>query len=279
MMASKEKIRVDGIVLPGFKPLLQDANQRLRDIENLPMRKDDVLISSYPKSGNHWLNEIVPRLLQGTVESSHRLIYTFLEFVPDLQDLKSVPSPRVVTSHLPYRFLPKEHTQNNGKIIHIIRNPKDVAVSAFHHYITDPNTKNYVPADWSVFLDEFLHGEYFYGSWFEREKEWEEAALQQPENILVLYYEDLKRNGLETLTRISSFLGLSSDPTFLQAVYDECSFDEVQKRRKGTDDEFIFRKGSVGDWKSLFTVDQREKFDLIFEENMKDSKLKIQYSG
>ncbi|XP_061166771.1 sulfotransferase 1A1-like [Saccostrea echinata] len=188
-MASKEKIRVDGIILP--EPLQQDANQRLRDIENLTMRKDDVLISSYPKSGNHWLNEIVPRLLQGTVESSHRLIYTFLEYVTDLQVLESMPSPRVMTSHLPFRCLPKEHIQNNGEIIHIIRNPKDVAVSAFHHYIKGPYLKDFVSTDWSVFLDEFFRGEYIYGSWFKREKEWEDAALQQPGIILVLYYEDL----------------------------------------------------------------------------------------
>ncbi|XP_062587781.1 sulfotransferase 1B1-like [Saccostrea cucullata] len=217
-------------------------------------------------------------VFNGTVDSSHMLINTFLEFVPDLQELESVPSPRVLTSHLPFRCLPKEHIKNNGKIIHIIRDLRDVVVSAFHHYTTDPYVKDFVSTDWSVFLDEFLRGEYFYGSWFEREKEWEEAALQHPKSILVLYYEDLKKNGPETMTRISSFLGLSSDPTFLQAVYDECSFEKTQKLRKGTFNEFIYRKGVVGDWRSYFTVAQREKFDSIFKENMKDSKLKIQLS-
>ena len=32
-----------------------------------------------------------------------------------------------------------------------------------------------------------------YGSWFDRELEWEEAAKKHPKNFYVLYYEDLKQ--------------------------------------------------------------------------------------
>lgn len=32
-----------------------------------------------------------------------------------------------------------------------------------------------------------------YGSWFDREREWEEAAKKNPDNLLVIYYEDLKQ--------------------------------------------------------------------------------------
>jgi hypothetical protein len=32
----------------------------------------------------------------------------------------------------------------------------------------------------------------FYGNWFDREKEWEQATLQNAENILIIYYEELK---------------------------------------------------------------------------------------
>ncbi|XP_061166772.1 sulfotransferase 1B1-like [Saccostrea echinata] len=110
--------------------------------------------------------------------------------MPDLQELENLPSPRILTSHVPVKYIPKE---NNGKIIHCIRNPKDIAVSAFYHIIADPVTKDYWLPDWPNFFDDFLGGESYYGSWFEREKEWEEAARQNPEKILIVYYEDLKK--------------------------------------------------------------------------------------
>jgi hypothetical protein len=50
-MARKDKLRFDGMGLPGFSPLLADSRRRFTDIENLPMRKDDVVISGFPKSG------------------------------------------------------------------------------------------------------------------------------------------------------------------------------------------------------------------------------------
>ncbi|XP_056016817.1 sulfotransferase 2A8-like [Ostrea edulis] len=274
-MATKEKLRVDGLVLPGFSPLLADARKRFLDIENLPMRKDDVLLSSYPKLSNHWLNEIVPRLLNSMLHFDHRLIYTFLEFMPDLMDLQVMPSPRVMTSHLPYRCLPKEHITNRGKIIRIIRNSKDVEVSAFHHFNIDPTVKDYVCPEWSEFLDDFLHRQICYGRWFDIELEWEQAALVNPENILTLYYKELKTNGLQTIRCLADFLGIPNNSKFLQAVYEKGSFDEVQKRRMGTDDEYIYKKGMVDDWKSHITVAQNEKIDHVFNERMGDSKLRI----
>jgi hypothetical protein len=71
-------------------------------------------------------------------------------------------SPRVLTTHLPYRCLPKEHRENGGKVIHIIRNPKDVAVSAFYHYTKDKFVLEYHSAVWEEFLDDFIRGSMFH---------------------------------------------------------------------------------------------------------------------
>ena len=44
-----------------------------------------------------------------------------------------MPSPRLLNSHLVTSCLPKQIVSKKIKIIHVLRNPKDVAVSAYHH--------------------------------------------------------------------------------------------------------------------------------------------------
>ncbi|XP_022308901.1 sulfotransferase 1B1-like [Crassostrea virginica] len=272
-----KNIRVDDLILPSFPPFVEDARKRIKEIENFPTRKDDLLLFNYPKSGNHWLNEIIPRLLENSVEADQHLITDLVMEYGDIEAIKQRPSPRLMTSHLPYRNVPKKHLADGGKFIHIIRNPKDVALSAFHHYSVDPHTVEEIP-EFPVFLDNFLQGECVYGSWFDRELEWEEAAKKHPKNFYVLYYEDLKQNGLDTLTQLSQFLGTSTDLDFLRAVYDVCSIDEVKKRRTDKYDEMFHRKGIVGDWKNRFSDADNKKFDEVYKERMKNSQLKIRFS-
>lgn len=40
---------------------------------------------------------------------------------------------------------------------------------------------------------------------------------------------------------------------------------------------FFTITGQVGDWKHWFTVSQNERFDCVYNEEMKDSKLRFTY--
>lgn len=44
-------IEFDGMALPPFLPLKQDAKKRFEEIRNLECRKDDVILAVFPKSG------------------------------------------------------------------------------------------------------------------------------------------------------------------------------------------------------------------------------------
>ena len=90
------------------------------------------------------------------MEADQHLITDLVMEYGDIEAIKQRPSPRVMTSHLPYRNVPKKHLADGGKFIHIIRNPKDVALSAFHHYSADPFVEE-IP-EFPVFLDNFLRG-------------------------------------------------------------------------------------------------------------------------
>jgi hypothetical protein len=59
----------------------------------------------------------------------------FMEAMEDMSTIDSLKSPRVLNTNLPFRWLPKKHVESGGKIIHVIRNPKDVCVSLYYHFI------------------------------------------------------------------------------------------------------------------------------------------------
>ena len=66
----------------------------------------------------------------GAEEGTHD-VFTTKTFVDDL------PSPRFIKSHLPFPNLPS-NLLDECKVVYVARNPKDVAVSWYHHHLIDP---------------------------------------------------------------------------------------------------------------------------------------------
>ena len=110
-------------------------------------------------SGTTWVQEIVWQIFQeGQVESTH-----FSERVPLLEgatypgtsDINTLPSPRILKSHLTYDIIPKSANEGNKcKYIYVARNPKDVAVS-FYNFLTDLER---IKGPWEFFVKLFLEG-------------------------------------------------------------------------------------------------------------------------
>ena len=110
-------------------------------------------------SGSHWLSALVNLVLKG--EGVDAIKHTPIERIPlidlfDTQMIASRPVPRATSTHLRYEHLPLEHKINKGKIIVIIRNPKDVA-SSFYHFLQKEYSVQY-NGTWKFFLQLFKHG-------------------------------------------------------------------------------------------------------------------------
>ena len=91
--------------------------------------------------GTTWVQEIVWQIYNEGAISSAKLLFRFpfLEAracgadEEQLVDFKSLPSPRLMKSHLTYSTVPKSADKAaQCKYIYVARNPKDVAVSYFH---------------------------------------------------------------------------------------------------------------------------------------------------
>ncbi|VDI45767.1 Hypothetical predicted protein [Mytilus galloprovincialis] len=285
MLAKLEKVpqpEFEGVSYPSFSPFRKkEAKNVIEDIMNVKSRDSDIIICTYAKSGTHWTYEIVNMLLRNTTELDNKSkMQSMLEAVEDLSVLEGVPSPRIMDTHCLFKYLPKQHKQKKVKIVHMIRNPKDVCVSYYYHCLKDVMIN--FDGTWEEFFELFMSGKLPYGSWYNYELEMERAANDFPETIFTCYYEDMKKDPVREIKKLADFLGTPCSDDTLEKIAKETSFGNMQKNKfditvivdgKG----FIYRKGEIGDWKNHFTVAQNEKFDAQYKEEMKDSKYKITF--
>ncbi|XP_062619195.1 sulfotransferase 1C4-like [Saccostrea cucullata] len=212
----------DGMKLPEMKPLKENVEGRLHAIKNLEGRPHDVLIAAFPRSGTHWVWEITVMLLKQQDEYTEKTKETaFLEFVDNLIEVEKMPSPRILNTHLPFRWLPSSHIESKRKMIHVIRNPKDMFVSFFHFQ------KNFgVEHDWNTFFNNSVIGQDMpYGGWLEYEK----GFNRDDENIHVIYYEDLKLKAVEEIRLLANFLEVKCTDTLIENIAQKCGFDNLKK--------------------------------------------------
>ncbi|NWH60011.1 ST6B1 Sulfotransferase, partial [Geococcyx californianus] len=163
-------------------------------------------------------------------------------------------------------------------IVLLIRNPKDLATSFYHFSNAVSSLPSY--ETWNDFFDDFMTKKMAWGCYFEYLSEWNKYATD--ENVMPVTYEELKENRLLGVKNIAAFLGIPLTETELQDVVERSSFQSMKTNSQKTHGEFgyvIFRKGTVCDWKNLFSEDQNEKMDKAFEERVGGTKLgkKLKY--
>ena len=70
--------------------------------------------------------------------------------------IEMMPSPRLLKSHLPEHLLPAQIFSKKAKIVYVVRNPKDLAVSFYHFHKYVPELPQY--ESWDQFFDDFIVG-------------------------------------------------------------------------------------------------------------------------
>lgn len=80
-------------------------------------------------------------------------------------------SPRGFKTHLPYHLMPGGDPIINKQVkyIYVYRNPKDVAVSLFHHSDAMKYIHDIV---WDEYFEDFISGHVIYGSYFKHLLGW-----------------------------------------------------------------------------------------------------------
>ncbi|WAR18970.1 ST1B1-like protein [Mya arenaria] len=252
---------------------------------NVHLARVNYAFIMFDHTGTHWVQEIMTMLLKGKPEMVETVDKggTMME-ASSIDRMNELPSPRILNSHLKWQLLPKYISENKNKVVVVLRNPKDVAVS-FYYHMKGMNNYDY-DGKFEYFLEWFLEGKLPYGCFFESVKEYELLANEQKDQFHTLFYEDLKTNGLQEVKRLAQFLRTNDADDFCQAVYDACDIKNLKAKvaqpKEGRPNIWkpggsIYRKGIIGDWKSHLTVAQNELFDRVIADKMKDSKIQFRY--
>lgn len=181
-----------------------------------------------------------------------------------------------------------------SKVIHIIRDGRDVEVSWTHHrwnrskdqggiQILDPEEKERREAyrQGSAKIQQL--GFFDEGKLRARARSWRNRTETLRSDGLELLgnnyvetrYEDLLRNTPQEVERLLEFLEVSSDGQTTKRCINRASFENMSGgRQRGEEDATsFFRKGVSGDWKNAFT----DKDKKIFKEEAGDLLIKLGY--
>lgn len=273
---------LDGIKYPMF--FAGHPSEHLPKVKNMRCEMDDTIVCSYPKSGTHWTLEIVSMLIRR--KATHTAKFNILDIIPSVA-LDVIPSPRIFASHLRFHQLPEQFRRNRSKLIYCVRNPKDVAVSLYT--FSRANRDIHYTGTWEQFLKDFQKGNVSYSSWFDHVRSWEKAKEADGKYpLLVLHYEDLRKDPEKEIRKIAKFLDVPLDSYTLDTMIDKTSLESMRKQSymyhpyppevmDPNNQQNLYRKGIVGDWKRWFTQEQNQEFDKIFDEKMKGSSLKLKF--
>ena len=208
---------------------------------SLLMLPDDVLLVSYPKSGNTWTRFLLANLLHPEQSVS----FANLRYlVPDFdgggtkRDFDRMPRPRIIKSH--GCFDPRY-----PRVIYIVRDPRDVALSQYHYHRKRRKIEDDFPIE--RFVAQFLTGETWdNASWGQNVLTWLATREGDP-RFLLLRYEDMIADTRCQLKRVAAFLGLHVTDEQIACAVERSSTGKMRKMEEEQSEESGLMKGSRKD--------------------------------
>ncbi|XP_078094074.1 amine sulfotransferase-like [Mustelus asterias] len=257
--------------------------EHLEWVKDFKMDPDIPLLVSYPKSGTTWLQQIISLILSNANDTGEKFknLYAKAPWI-EYPLFKTVSRDyQLLTTHLNYHMVPNIVKSKMIKIIYVARNPKDVIVSSYHFHKYSRFLKT--PKDFQDFVEQFVEGNVFYGSWFDHIRDW--YSHKDELNFLFVTYEEMQKDLRSVIEKVASFLNKKLDAGTLESILDQCTFNSMKENPQTnyqdvsgmfySDKGSFYRKGIVGDWKNHFLVSQNEWFDSIYQERMADFPVKF----
>lgn len=258
-------------------------------------REDDIIISTYAKSGTTWMQQIVSQLIfngQEGLEVAEMSPWIDLRVPPKQVKIPAVEAQehrRFIKTHLPVDalvFSPK------AKYLYIGRDGRDVLWSLYNHHITANNiwyealndTPGLVGPKIGKPLDSIVD---YYHEWLDKDgypwwSMWENVnswwEIKDLPNVMFVHFAKLKEDMPGMIRKIASFLDISIDESKWNDILKHCSFDYMKDNATksvplggafwdGGAKTFI-HKGTNGRWREVLTTEESEKYEKIATEKL-----------
>ena len=252
-----------------YVPAVPDVTwERSRELESQmpPIFPEDIMIVSYPRSGNTWVRFLFANLMADREEPLDFSEMEELVPAPYTVDgwdrIRSMPPGRLIKSYMPYD---KRYKQ----VIYIVRDGRDAMVSYYHYHC---------PRNFEATFLEFLQKDLWPGPWGRHVQSWLDNA-DEP-RLLLVRYEDLQADPAKQLRRMAEFAGLSTDEQKISRAVGNSTLETLGKiegekghpQIKSPGFKF-FRKGVSDCWKEYFGPVHKE----LFKESANDVLLRLGY--
>lgn len=230
--------------------------RKLRIERDITIFPDDVFLTSYPRSGNTWTRFLVGNL----VHTEEPVTFLNVErLVPDMYKhsdryMRTLPRPRILKSH-------EVFDPRYKRVIYIVRDPRDVAVSQYHWEMKQKSVQDECPIE--QFVPRWIEGIYWdrLANWGDHVTSWM-STRQGRDSFEILRYEDLLANAQAELIKVARLLGIEPAPERLARAVELSSADRMRKlestqgnkwvqTRYTRQDKAFVRKAASGDWRSV----------------------------
>ncbi len=242
---------------------------------------DDIVISSYAKSGTTWMQQIVSQLLfsgEEGLEVAEMSPWLDLRVPPKEVKLPVVEAQmhrRFVKTHLPVDALV---FSEKAKYIYIARDGRDVVWSLYNHHVNANeawydalnNTPGRVGPPIERPCSSIIQ---YFSDWLEKDgfpfwSLWENArtwwAIRDLPNVHLVHFANLKADMPGEIRRIAEFIGTPIDESKWAKILQHCSFDYMKANAAksvplggafwdGGAETFI-HKGINGRWRDVLSA-------------------------
>lgn len=262
-------------------PTTEMCNGALLEAFEPTARDDDVFCATAAKCGQTWLLTLMHHLktrgrdpelggrgmfqvvpwLEHPVDMGHT--FEKFEIAPRLAQLEALGDPRLFKMHVLFEEIPRP-PGCGAKIVTIYRDARDLPYSMYRHIaaLHDDRRLGDAPPSFDAYFERWLDFGYVFthlaGFWPRRDDP----------DVLILRYEDLKRDLRANAERLVEFLGWSLDEKDLERALPLVDFEHMRatehvalrsSKPAFKDGEQFFREGKIGKNRARLSAEQEAR--------------------
>jgi Sulfotransferase domain len=233
------------------------------------LRPADMFFAAYPKSGTTWARFVLFEMLSGMPSGFRATNQQMPGVGMHFKALRLLPGGgRLVATHEFYR-------KDYHRAIYMVRDPRDILLSEFAFL----SALEYYRDDLDHFVKTFLFTcVSAYGPWHKNVTSWLDSPIARNGNLLLVRYEDLRKDPVPLFAQMADFLGAKVDEEKIKLAVANNSIQNMRQKedkepvRASIKGRFV-RDGKVRGWVSKLSPAQVR----LIEEHAGSTLLRLGY--